>query len=70
MSLDAWWLAYPLLGAFAGFIAGLFGVGGGLTDGEAIELVGTIRTLRQRGITVVWIEHIVHLLVQIAERLV
>ena len=45
-------------------------IGGGLTDGEAIELVGTIRTLRQRGITVVWIEHIVHLLVQIAERLV
>jgi len=31
VSLDAWWLAYPLLGAFAGFIAGLFGVGGGLT---------------------------------------
>ena len=31
MSLDAWWLAYPLLGAFAGFIAGLFGVGGGQT---------------------------------------
>jgi len=26
-----WWLTYPLLGAFAGFIAGLFGVGGGLT---------------------------------------
>jgi uncharacterized membrane protein YfcA len=26
-----WWLAYPLLGVFAGFIAGLFGVGGGLT---------------------------------------
>jgi branched-chain amino acid transport system ATP-binding protein len=45
-------------------------IGGGLTDGEAIELVGTIRTLRQRGITIVWIEHIVHVLVQIAERLV
>lgn len=27
-----WWLlSYPLLGIFAGFIAGLFGVGGGLT---------------------------------------
>ncbi|CAB3799279.1 ABC transporter ATP-binding protein [Pararobbsia alpina] len=45
-------------------------IGGGLTDGEAIELVGTIRTLRQRNITIVWIEHIVHLLVQVVERLV
>jgi uncharacterized membrane protein YfcA len=26
-----WWLAYPALGIFSGFIAGLFGVGGGLT---------------------------------------
>jgi uncharacterized membrane protein YfcA len=31
MSFDPWWLSYPLLGVFAGFIAGLFGVGGGLT---------------------------------------
>ena len=29
--MTLWWLAYPLLGMFAGFIAGLFGVGGGLT---------------------------------------
>lgn len=29
--MSAWWLAYPLLGVFSGFIAGLFGVGGGLT---------------------------------------
>ena len=29
--MSLWWLSYPLLGAFAGFIAGLFGVGGGLT---------------------------------------
>jgi branched-chain amino acid transport system ATP-binding protein len=45
-------------------------IGGGLTDGEAAELVGTIRTLRARGITIVWIEHIVHVLVQVAERLI
>ncbi len=45
-------------------------IGGGLTDGEAAELVGTIRSLRDRGITIVWIEHIVHILVQVAERLV
>ena len=29
--MSLWWLAYPLLGVFAGFVAGLFGVGGGLT---------------------------------------
>ena len=29
--MTLWWLAYPLLGVFAGFVAGLFGVGGGLT---------------------------------------
>jgi uncharacterized membrane protein YfcA len=29
MSFDIWWLAYPLLGAMAGFFAGLLGVGGG-----------------------------------------
>lgn len=26
-----WWLSYPLLGIFGGFVAGLFGVGGGMT---------------------------------------
>jgi uncharacterized membrane protein YfcA len=30
-SVTLWWLSYPLLGVFAGFVAGLFGVGGGLT---------------------------------------
>jgi branched-chain amino acid transport system ATP-binding protein len=45
-------------------------IGGGLTDGEASELVQTIRTLRERQITIVWIEHIVHVLTQVVERLV
>jgi len=45
-------------------------IGGGLTDGEANELVGTIRELRHRGIAIVWIEHIVHILLQIADRLI
>ncbi|NDY93580.1 ABC transporter ATP-binding protein [Ideonella livida] len=45
-------------------------IGGGLTDGEAQALVHTIQTLRGRGITLVWIEHIVHVLVQVVERLV
>jgi len=45
-------------------------IGGGLTDGEATELVATIRLIRERGVTIVWIEHIVHVLVQVVERLV
>jgi branched-chain amino acid transport system ATP-binding protein len=45
-------------------------IGGGLTDAEASELVETIRTLRERNIAIVWIEHIVHVLLQVAERLV
>jgi len=45
-------------------------IGGGLTDAEAIELVGTIKELRRRGIAIIWIEHIVHILVQAIDRLV
>ncbi|WP_184401697.1 ABC transporter ATP-binding protein [Rhizobium sp. BK650] len=45
-------------------------IGGGLTDGEASELVETILELRRRGIGIVWIEHIVHILLQVAERLI
>lgn len=45
-------------------------IGGGLTDGEAQELVAIIKGLRGRGIGIVWIEHIVHILLQVAERLI
>jgi len=45
-------------------------IGGGLTDGEAAELVTIIRELRGRGIAIVWIEHILHVLLQVVERLV
>jgi len=45
-------------------------IGGGLTDAEAGELVAIIRQLRGRGIAIVWIEHILHVLLQVVERLV
>jgi branched-chain amino acid transport system ATP-binding protein len=45
-------------------------IGAGLTDEEAAELVVTIRELRRQGVAIVWIEHIVHILVQVIERLV
>ena len=45
-------------------------IGGGLTNAEASELVDTIRELIGRGIGIVWIEHIVHVLLQVARRLI
>ena len=45
-------------------------IGGGLTDEETVQLVGTIREMRRRGMAIVWIEHIVHVLLRVVERLV
>jgi branched-chain amino acid transport system ATP-binding protein len=45
-------------------------IGAGLTDAEAEQLVETIRGLLALGVAIVWIEHIVHVLVQVVERLV
>ena len=45
-------------------------IGGGLTDAETVELVATIRQLHAAGTSIVWIEHIVHVLLQVVDRLV
>ena len=45
-------------------------IAGGLTDSEANELLETIRSLHAGGIAIVWIEHIVHILVQAIDHLV
>jgi branched-chain amino acid transport system ATP-binding protein len=45
-------------------------IGGGLTEPEVLELVETIKAIRARGITIVWIEHIVHALLSVVDRLV
>jgi branched-chain amino acid transport system ATP-binding protein len=45
-------------------------IGAGLTDAEAEELVATIRELRRQRVAIAWIEHIVHVLVQVVDRLV
>jgi branched-chain amino acid transport system ATP-binding protein len=45
-------------------------IGGGLTDAESAALVELVRSLVDRGIAVLWIEHIVHVLVQVVGRLV
>jgi branched-chain amino acid transport system ATP-binding protein len=44
-------------------------IAGGLTESECGELVGTIKALRTTGVTIVWIEHIVHALVAVVDRL-
>jgi branched-chain amino acid transport system ATP-binding protein len=45
-------------------------VAGGLTEHEVHELVATIKAVRARGIAVLWIEHIVHALLSVVDRLV
>ena len=51
--MTLWWLAYPLLGVFAGFVAGLFGVGGGLTIVPLLFMLFTAQAIP--------VEHVMHL---------
>ncbi len=44
-------------------------IAGGLTDAELPELVALVADLRSSGLAVVWIEHIVHALLQVVDRL-
>lgn len=45
-------------------------VAGGLTDAEVDEFVAIVARVRESGVTVVWIEHVVHALLRGVERLV
>lgn len=51
--MTLWWLTYPLLGIFAGFVAGLFGVGGGLTLVPVMFMLFSAQQLP--------VEHVMHL---------
>lgn len=44
-------------------------IAGGLTESEVPELVELVRTVAESGVTVVWIEHVVHALTAVATRL-
>jgi branched-chain amino acid transport system ATP-binding protein len=44
-------------------------VAGGLTDAEVEELVVIVRRVRESGVTIVWIEHVVRALTSTVERL-
>ena len=45
-------------------------IGGGLTEAELVKLIELIGVLKDQGMTIVWIEHILHALLQVIERLV
>jgi branched-chain amino acid transport system ATP-binding protein len=45
-------------------------IAGGLTEAECHELVTLIQDIKQSGVTIVWIEHIVHALLAVVSRLV
>ena len=45
-------------------------IAGGLTEGECLELVATIREVRRIGVAILWIEHVVHALLAVIDRLV
>jgi branched-chain amino acid transport system ATP-binding protein len=45
-------------------------IAGGLTEAETGELVAEIRALRATGIALIWIEHVVHALLAVADQLV
>jgi branched-chain amino acid transport system ATP-binding protein len=45
-------------------------VAGGLTEHECAALVALIKELRQSGLSIIWIEHVVHALIAAIDRLV
>ncbi len=45
-------------------------IAGGLTEGECLELVDTIKEIQKVGVAILWIEHVVHALLAVVDRLV
>jgi branched-chain amino acid transport system ATP-binding protein len=45
-------------------------IAGGLTERECQSLLSAIRDVHQSGVTIVWIEHVVHALLSVAQRIV
>jgi len=44
-------------------------IAGGLTEGEVEELIGTVKALHAGGLSIIWIEHIVHALLAVVDRI-
>jgi branched-chain amino acid transport system ATP-binding protein len=45
-------------------------IAGGLTEGECRELVETIRVIHRRGVSIIWVEHVLNALTSVVSRLV
>ena len=45
-------------------------IAGGLTDSEVEQLIQTVKDLHAEGISIIWIEHIVHALLAVVQRIV
>ena len=45
-------------------------IAGGLTEAECHSLIETIQNIHKRGTTIIWIEHVVHALLAVVERLI
>ncbi len=45
-------------------------IAGGLTEQEIVQLVDTISVIRSRGLSIIWIEHIMNALMSVVERLI
>ncbi|PZU24669.1 MAG: ABC transporter ATP-binding protein [Shinella sp.] len=44
-------------------------IAGGLTEPECAELVDAIRNVRAQGVSIIWIEHVVHALLAVVDRI-
>jgi branched-chain amino acid transport system ATP-binding protein len=44
-------------------------IAGGLTEQECAELVAAIKRIHTRGVSIIWIEHVVHALLAVVDRL-
>lgn len=44
-------------------------IAGGLTEGECQALIATIKDIHTQGVTIIWIEHVLHALTSVVERL-
>ncbi|MEO0678094.1 MAG: ABC transporter ATP-binding protein [Pseudomonadota bacterium] len=45
-------------------------IAGGLTDSECVSLIQTIKDIRAGGVSIIWIEHVVHALLAVVDRLI